>query len=103
VVRTEAVRARRITFGTMTTSLPARCGLLGLALAIPPSQARGQRVQGASLGVTTVRQLIETRGEPADTGRNVGGWLFVGFGQGQPRYIYYFSRRTRLWNGRECS
>lgn len=75
----------------MTTLLPARWGLLGLAVAILPTRALGQRnVQGATLGVTTVRELITTRGEPVDTGKNVDGWLYVGFGQG-PRYTYYFS------------
>jgi hypothetical protein len=72
-------------------SVIARSGLLGLVLAVLPSWVRGQRdVQGAALGVTTVRQLIGTRGEPADTGKNVGGWLYVGFGE-RPRYYYYFS------------
>ncbi len=75
----------------MTTTRASRSALVGVALAILPAQVRGQRdVQGATLGVTTVRQLIETRGMPADTGRNVSGWLFVAFGQ-EPRYIYYFS------------
>ncbi len=76
----------------LVTGWPA-AGLCGAAaLSLLPSLVGGQnQVQGATLGVTTLTELRSTRGEPADTGKNVDGWLYVTFGQVPPQYTYYFS------------
>jgi hypothetical protein len=66
------------------------CGTIAL-FTLPSPASSQNKVQGATLGVTTIEELRSTRGEPAESGRTNDGWWFISFGQVRPQYTYYYS------------
>jgi len=67
-------------------------GLWSISLLFLPPRVHAQQVvEGTTLGVTRVSDLIEVRGTPVHAGNNVDGCHYVSFGGERPIYTYYFS------------
>lgn len=72
----------------------ARLSLLTALLLVVDASVRlaacQRSVQGFTLGVTSLSDLIGKRGEPQDSGRTNDGWRYIVYGR-SPRYAYYYS------------